>query len=165
MGRLRAFFLVLFGCSLSCLNAQDVPTQQPDSTPQFGSSPQNDDANDSFWNRFWVSGQANFIRQQHGTFPSEYSGPNSLQSGAEHATSRVLTLYTGFQITKNLEILADVESAGGSGLSNALGLGGFTNMDVVRNPTLGTAPYMAREMLHYTLPLSSESAEATRNPL
>jgi high affinity Mn2+ porin len=151
---LRASFFGLLFCFLSCLQAQDVPTPPLDAG-----------TNDSFWNRFWVSGQANFIRQQHGDFPAEYSGPNSLKPYAEHATSRLLTLYTGFQITKNVEILADVESAGGGGLSNALGVAGFTNMDVVRNPTLGTAPYMARTMLHYTLPLTSESGEATRNPL
>ena len=120
---------------------------------------------DSFWNRFWVSFQANFIRQQHDTFPSAYSGPNSFSAPREHATSRVETLYTGFQITKQLEILADVESAGGAGLSNALGIAGFTNVDVVRNPTLGEAPYFARVMLHYTIPLSKETTEATRNPL
>jgi hypothetical protein len=77
----------------------------------------------------------------------------------------VLTLYTGFQITKNLEILADIESAGGAGLSNALGLAGFTNVDVVRNPTLGQAPYVSRVMLHYTIPLGDATAAATRNPL
>ena len=159
IGRLRAFSLVLFSCSLSCLQAQDVVA------PPQGTGAQDAGVSDSFWGRFWISGQANFIRQQHAAFPAEYSGPNSFKSNAEHATSRVLTLYTGFQITRNLEILADVEEAGGGGLSNALGIAGFTNLDVVRNPSLSKAPYMAREMLHYTIPLSSEYAEATRNPL
>src|SRR6202042_317799 len=94
-----------------------------------------------------------------------YSGPNSFTPGKEHATSRVETLYTGFQITPRLEILADVESAGGAGLSSALGIAGFTNVDVVRNPTLGEAPYISRVMLHYTIALSKETTEATRNPL
>ncbi len=120
---------------------------------------------DSFWNRFWISAQANFIRQQHPAFDAKYSGPNSFLPDKEHATSRVETLYTGFQITKQLEILADIESAGGAGLSNALGIAGFTNVDVVRNPTLGEDPYVARVMLHYTIPLSKETTEATRNPL
>ncbi|MGD0132251.1 MAG: carbohydrate porin [Bryobacteraceae bacterium] len=158
MGRLRVFSLVLIFCFLSSLGAQDVVQDFPTPAPDTGS-------NDSFWSRFWISGQANFIRQQHGDFPAAYSGPNSLKPYAEHATSRVLTLYTGFQITKNLEILADVEEAGGGGLSNALGVAGFTNLDVVRNPSLSKAAYMAREMLHYTVPLSGESGEATRNPL
>src|SRR5271165_3311570 len=119
----------------------------------------------SFWDRFWISAQANFIRQQHPAFYAKYSGPNSFQPASEHATSRVETLYTGFQITNRLEILADLESAGGAGLSNALGISGFTNVDVVRNPTLGEAPYVSRVMLHYTIPLSKETTEATRNPL
>ena len=64
-----------------------------------------------------------------------------------------------------LEILFDIESAGGAGLSNALGIAGFTNVDVVRNPTLSEDPYISRVMLHYTIPLSTETTEATRNPL
>ncbi len=120
---------------------------------------------DSFWDRFWVSGQVNVIRQQHATFSAKYSGPNSFLPGREHATSRVETLYTGFQITHALEILTDIESAGGGGLSSALGIAGFTNVDVVRNPTLGQTPYVSRAMLHLTIPLSEEMTEATRNPL
>jgi hypothetical protein len=120
---------------------------------------------ESFWDRFWVSFQANFIRQQHNAFDAAYSGRNSLSPDKEHATSRVETLYTGFRIFNSLEILADVESAGGAGFSNALGVAGFPNVDVVRNPTLGEAPYVSRVMLHYTIALSKETTEATRNPL
>ncbi len=113
----------------------------------------------------WISGQANVIRQEHPTFDAKYSGPNSFLPDKEHATSRVETLFTGFQIVPGLEILCDIESAGGGGLSSALGIAGFTNVDVVRNPTLGEAPYVSRAMLHYTIPLSGETTEATRNPL
>jgi len=123
------------------------------------------DDQEPFWDRFWVSVQANFIRQQQPAFHAEYSGPNSFSAAKEHATSRVETLYTGFRIAKRLEILADVESAGGAGLSNALGIAGFTNLDVVRNPALSEDPYIARVMLHYTIPLGKETTEATRNPL
>jgi hypothetical protein len=123
------------------------------------------DDQEPFWDRFWVSVQANFIRQQQPAFHAEYSGPNSFSAAKEHATSRVETLYTGFRIAKRLEILADVESAGGAGLSNALGIAGFTNLDVVRNPALSEDPYIARVMLHYTMPLGKETTEATRNPL
>src|ERR1700722_9581150 len=118
-----------------------------------------------FADRFWISGQINLIRQQDPGFYAKYSGVNSFQPEKEHATSRVITLYTGFQITRRLEILADIESAGGDGLSSALGIAGFTNVDVVRNPTLGEAPYIARVMLHYTIPIGKETTEATRNPL
>jgi len=120
---------------------------------------------ESFWDRFWISIQGNFIRQQQPAFDAKYSGANSFAAAASHATSRIETLYTGFQITKQLEILLDIESAGGAGLSSALGIAGFTNVDVVRNPTLGETPYVGRVMLHYTIPLGKEMTETTRNPL
>ena len=61
--------------------------------------------------------------------------------------SRVLTLYTGIRAGRGWEAILDIESAGGRGLSDALGLAGFTDLDVVRNPSLGSAPYLARLMV------------------
>jgi high affinity Mn2+ porin len=157
---LRFLLLILLFTPLSVL-AQDLPVlAQKLDTPEPDTS-----GIESFWDRFWVSAQANFMRQQQPSFYAKYSGPNSFLPDSSHATSRVETLYTGFRITSQLEILADVESAGGAGLSNALGIAGFTNVDVVRNPTLGETPYVSRVMLHYTIPLSREMTEATRNPL
>src|SRR5207248_1689410 len=97
---------------------------------------------------YWLSGQINFIFQTHSDFPAQYSGPNSLSPRYEKATSRVLTLFTGYQATRNTELLLDIESSGGRGISDALGLAGFTNLDVVRNPDLGSTPYLARLMVH-----------------
>src|SRR5207247_9787174 len=68
---------------------------------------------------------------------------------------------TAGKLPGHTELLCDVESAGGRGLSDALGLAGFTNLDVVRNPTLGSAPYIARAMVHVTVPLSQEIVDAT----
>jgi high affinity Mn2+ porin len=115
--------------------------------------------------RFWISGQANFIFQTHPPFYAEYSGPHSLESYYEKATSRVLTLYTGFEFTKSIEVLVDVEEAGGQGLSQALGLAGYTNLDVVRNPSLSQAPYLSRLMYHQVFALSRDKIEAARGPL
>ena len=95
-----------------------------------------------------MSGQIHVVFQAHPDFHALYSGPNSLSAQAEHATSRVLTLYTGYQLAKHTEALFDLESAGGRGISDALGMAGFTNVDVVRNPALGSKPYIARAMLH-----------------
>jgi hypothetical protein len=106
----------------------------------------------------------NVITQGHGSFTSPYEGEHSLHASSEHATSRVWTVYLGLRPTRNLEVLVDVESAGGRGVSDALGLAGFTNLDVVRNPDLGTAPYLARLMVRYTVPLSQETVSTTRGP-
>jgi len=112
--------------------------------------------------RWWVSGQINVVFQAHPDFHALYSGPNSLSARAEHATSRVLTLYTGYQLSKHTEALFDLESAGGRGISDALGMAGFTNVDVVRNPSLGSKPYVARAMLHQVFALSWKDEEAER---
>ena len=62
------------------------------------------------------------------------------------------TLYTAVRPTRsvrfNTDLIFDMESAGGRGLSQALGLAGFTNLDVVRNPNLGSKPYIARYEVH-----------------
>ena len=91
------------------------------------------------------------------------SGDNSLRPDPEQALSRLWTIYTGVKLPGHTEFLLDVESAGGRGLSDALGLAGFTNLDVVRNPTLGSAPYIARVMVHVTVPLSTEMVDTTPN--
>ena len=115
--------------------------------------------------RWWLSGQINLIWQAHGDFRSPYQGDNSFRPEAEQALSRLWTIYTGVKLPGHVELLFDVESAGGRGLSDALGLAGFTNLDVVRNPTLGAAPYVARAMVHVTIPLDTDLADATPTPL
>jgi high affinity Mn2+ porin len=128
----------------------------PDSLPVMFPHPETD--------RLWLSGQANFISQWHPGFHSPYSGKNSLSAEAQNATSRVLTLFTGLRLTSTSEILCDVQETGGHGVGEALGLAGFLNHDVVRNPSLGKAPYIARLIWHQIIPLSHERAPADRNP-
>ena len=152
-------------------NAPATNEPAPAST-QGASSAADDSDNDdvltlfphSQTSRYWISGQANVILQWHDTFPAAYSGKNSFQPAAENATSKVYTLYLGYELTKTTEVFLDMESAGGHGLSNALGMAGFVNLDVVRNPTLGDVPYVARIMLRQIIPLSSERIEAQRGP-
>src|ERR1700736_1405342 len=58
---------------------------------------------------------------------------------------------------------------GGNGISNSLGLAGYPNIDVVRTPGLGSplslAPYVARAIFRYVLPLSDESDDTDIGPL
>src|SRR5579864_1539887 len=115
--------------------------------------------------RFWISGQANIITQWHPAFHSPYQGPNSLSPEGQDASSRVLTLFTGVEASRTTEFLLDVQETGGHGIGEALGLAGFTNLDVVRNPTLSKAPYVARLIWHQIIPLSGERSPAERTPL
>jgi high affinity Mn2+ porin len=112
--------------------------------------------------RFWLSGQANFIFQTHPPFPALYSGAHSLQPNYEKATSRVLTLYTGFRVNHSTELLFDLEEAGGSALSMGFGLAGNTDLDIVRNPLLSKSPYVGRAMIHKVIALSKDKVENER---
>ena len=147
--------LLLLVCPASSI-AQST-TQAPGDQPgSLFPHPDND--------RWWLSGQLNLIEQAHGGFSSPYQGENIFSGTRERALSRLWTIDTGVRLTGHTEFLFDVESAGGRGLSDALGLAGFTNLDVVRNPTLGAAPYVARAMLHTTIGLGGETVAATPGP-
>jgi hypothetical protein len=138
--------------------ATAAPAQTPSDTPQAEATTMFPHRDDSRW---WLSGQVNLIAQMHGRFASPYEGDNSLRAEREQALSRLWTIYTGVKLPGHTEFLLDIESAGGRGLSDALGLAGFTNLDVVRNPTLGSAPYIARAIVHVTVPLSNEVVDTT----
>jgi high affinity Mn2+ porin len=148
--------------------AQDPHPQGAPSPPDAETSP----ATDSIpvflphpsTDRLWVSGQVNIVSQWHPTFASPYSGMNSLSAQAQDASSRVLTLFSGLRLTNSMELLCDVQETGGHGLGEALGLAGFTNLDVVRNPSLGKAPYVARLMWHQIFALGHGGSDSARTP-
>jgi high affinity Mn2+ porin len=115
--------------------------------------------------RFWLSGQSNFIFQTHPEFHAPYSGEHSLGPHYDKATSRVLTLYTGVRVSNSVEFIVDIEEAGGAALSAGFGLAGDTNLDIVRNPSLSKAPYLARGLVHKVFALSKDKIENQRGAL
>lgn len=118
--------------------------------------------------RYLILGQANVIFQAHAPFHAPYSSTYSLLNRGEYKTSLLTTLYLGYQLNPNprfaIDAILDVEVSGGRGISEALGLAGFTNLDVVRNPTLGSMPYLARYQLHQVIGLSEKLTDASRTP-
>jgi hypothetical protein len=118
--------------------------------------------------RYWVSGQVNIIFQGRIPFHSPYEGPNSFRNSAEYKTSLLGTLYMALRPTHSIrynnDLILDVESAGGRGLSEALGLAGFTNLDVVRNPNLGSAPYLARYEIHQVIGFTQKTTSQDAGP-
>jgi high affinity Mn2+ porin len=118
--------------------------------------------------RYWISGQANSIFQMHGHFHSPYEGTNSLRDTLEYKASEVATLFLGYQLQPNsrynTDLIADFENAGGRGISEALGLAGATNLDVVRNPNLSSKPYLARGVIHQIIGLTDEMTDEDRSP-
>jgi high affinity Mn2+ porin len=145
---------------------QDVGMPSPDGQPQdppvLSMAPHSEDG------RYWISGQANSILQAHGHFHSPYEGPNSLRNIIEYKASEVATLYLGYQLRPNTryntDLIVDFENAGGRGISQALGLAGATNLDVVRNPNLSTSPYLSRGEIHQIIGVTDEMVDQERGP-
>jgi high affinity Mn2+ porin len=134
----------------------------PETDPPLTMFPHPEDA------PYLITGQANIILQGHGPFNSPYQGINSLRPEGEYKTSLLGTLFLGAQLNRNpkynTDVILDIESSGGRGISEALGLAGFTNLDVVRNPNLGSKPYIARVQIHQTLGLTDKLVEGERTP-
>jgi high affinity Mn2+ porin len=149
--------------------AQDPQSEQTPAAPNAETGPATDPIPVMFphpeSDRIWISGQANIISQWHPAFRSPYQGRNSLSPQAQDATSRVLNLYTGLRLTGTAELLCDVQETGGHGIGEAFGLAGFTNLDVVRNPSLSKAPYIARLMWHQIIPLDQVQENSARTAL
>lgn len=165
-GRLIFFvLLLLLAREPALLSQQDsgsaAVTSQPGAPqPQLTIFPHPDTA------RYLLSGQANIVFQAHPGFHSPYEGTNSFLARGEYKTSLVGTVYTGLEVIPNpryeMDAIFDLESAGGRGMSEALGLAGFTNLDVVRNPNLGSTPYVARVQLHQTIGFTDKLVDQQR---
>jgi hypothetical protein len=136
--------------------------QQPNTAPIVAMAQHPDNS------RWWLSGQANFITQGDLPFHSPYQGQNSFIGRGEYKTSMVGTLFTAwrpnYSILYNTDLIFDLEAAEGRGLSEAFGLAGFTNLDVVRNPNLGRIPYIARYMVHQTIGITQKTASQDAGP-
>jgi high affinity Mn2+ porin len=158
-------FLLLAIAANSAI-AQQTVGQQPSAAsadPLLTMAPHSESAH------YWVSGQVNSIFQMHGHFHSPYEGPNSLRNIFETKASEVAGLYLGYQLHANTrfntDLIVDFENAGGRGISQALGLAGVTNVDVVRNPSLGPSPYLSRAEVHQIIGLTDEMVDQARGPL
>ena len=164
-------WLISAAMTFACAQQGELPAAESSNLPtETKPSPDLTDLTDpesifphSKSERFWLSGQVNFIFQAHAEFPAKYSGANSLNSHYEKATSRVTTLYTGVCLNSSTELLVDIEEAGGQGLSTGLGVAGAPNLDVVRNPLLSKAPYIGRAMIHKVFAFSKDKVDDNRS--
>jgi high affinity Mn2+ porin len=148
----------------------DAQSQSPE--PQGGADPADpaapDDDTPAMFphfksTRIWLTGQANFVEQWQPSFPAKYSGPHSLSPNYQKGISRVMTLYSGVRLSNSFELIGDLEEAGGYALSLGFGLAGNPDLDIVRNPLLSKAPYLARGEIHKVIALSKDKIENDRN--
>jgi high affinity Mn2+ porin len=112
----------------------------------------------------WLGAQYTFVDQNQSRVHSPYSGPLSLDPNGSTARSHTFGAYFGVPLPAHLQFYLDVEMFKGEGVSNATGLGGLTNGDIIRSgvANLGKGPYIARSYLRWTLPLGNETNTVER---
>ena len=113
---------------------------------------------DSFkTNNFSIHAQTTIIQQFKPSFSVKYSGSNSLQTQQESKTSITSTLYAGAQLWQGASIFVNPEIAGGSGLSQALGVADATNGETFRIGDASPKIYLARLYYKQVFALSKQS--------
>ncbi|WP_305952134.1 carbohydrate porin [Emticicia oligotrophica] len=100
--------------------------------------------------------QQTVVSQTKPSISAPYSGNNSLVSNKETQASITATFFTGSKLWKGAEGYFDAELSGGSGLSGAKGIAGFTNGEAFRIGDSAPKIYLARFYLKQTIPLSKE---------
>jgi high affinity Mn2+ porin len=106
--------------------------------------------------QFTVHTQTTIINQYKPGFAAAYSGDNSLKTAEESQTSLTSTLFLGAQLWEGASIYLNPEIAGGSGLSEALGIASATNGETFRIGNPAPKLYVARAFFKQYFPLSSE---------
>jgi high affinity Mn2+ porin len=112
-----------------------------------------------------LGAQYTFIRQWQSGLHSPYAGPLSLDPDGDVESTNTVGIYTGWAPVNWGQLYFDVEKFMGAGVSDATGLGGLTNGDVVREGanSLKKEFYIARLYGRFMLPLGDELAKVDRD--
>ena len=94
-----------------------------------------------------LHGQAVFVDQYHPAFRSPYRGPNSLDPGSQGRETFSATLYAGARLWDGGEVWANPEIDQGFGLSNTLGLAGFSSGEGYKVGS--STPYLRLQRLFF----------------
>jgi high affinity Mn2+ porin len=149
----------LMHCSLSA----SVAVAQSTSTGDTAAGPAPAAAPDTH-RPLLLGAQYTFIEQQQSALDSPYRGALSLRPEGDRQGTHTIGAYTGWAPLDEVQVYFDTEKFMGAGVSNATGLGGLTNGDVVREGATGLRKqfYIARVYARLILALGSATSRAER---
>jgi len=135
--------------------AQIPPTMLAFALLLPGPRPAKGQADSQRWVPHLLGAQVTLTAQHVAPFASPYAGPNSLTGLGDTQATHTYGVYVGSRLTGRLQAYLDAEMALGAGVGHAVGLGGITNGDVIRQGTanLGRGPYAARVFLRFFVPV------------
>jgi high affinity Mn2+ porin len=101
--------------------------------------------------------QTTIINQFKPAFKAKYTGDNSLDTIQESETSLTSTLFMGVRIFRGASVFINPEIAGGSGLSQTLGVADATNGETFRIGSAAPKMYLARFYYRQIFELTNET--------
>lgn len=106
----------------------------------------------------WYSfhGQFTNVTQFHPAFDSPFRGPQSLDPGNRGDETMDATLFAGIRVWDRLELYANPEVDQGFGLSDTLGLAGFSSAEAYKIGDLHPYLRLPRAFARYTIDLGGE---------
>jgi high affinity Mn2+ porin len=137
--------------ALPCASFADAPADPAAEALSGAPAPQ------SYWPRL-IGEQYTFVLQHQSALHSPYAGPLSLKPDGDTQPTHTIGFYLGWALTDWAQLYFDTEKFMGAWVSDATGLGGLTNGDVVREGAnnLPKRFYIARSYLRFMLPLGPE---------
>ena len=113
-------------------------------------------------NKNWsIHLQQTVISQHKPAIKAPYQGENSLSDTAETQTSLTTTLYIARRLWSGAALYFNPELAGGSGLSQARGIAGFTNGECFRIGDPAPSVYVARLFMRQDFALGEERSSTS----
>src|SRR5579884_2462596 len=106
-----------------------------------------------------VHAQSTFVAQYHPGFQSPFRGPNSLDPHGQARETSDLTLYGGIRPWRGAELWVNAEVDQGFGLSNTLGLAGFSSGEAYKVGAANPYPRIPRVFLRQTINLGGEESK------
>jgi high affinity Mn2+ porin len=106
-----------------------------------------DDASPTTHEDWSLHGQATFTEQYHPAFASPYRGANSLDPGSRGDETFDATLFAALRLWEGGEAYIDPEIDQGFGLSNTLGVAGFTSGEAYK--VGASSPYFRVQRLFF----------------
>jgi high affinity Mn2+ porin len=115
----------------------------------------------SFWN---VHIQATNTSQLHPSFPAPYSGPMSLDPRQASAETTDVTLFAGLRLWNGAAVYVDPEVDQGFGLSNTVGLAGFSSGEAYKIGANVPYPRLQRAFLRQIVSLGGDAQDIDDGP-
>ena len=153
-----AFFLLLAASPLAALAQVTPPGSTTPATPPNAASAQQPVHQPAEEARRWsLHFQQTLIDQWHNNLRTPYSGDYSLADRESAKLSFTSTLFIGRRLWKNAAVYFNPEVAGGSGLSGARGVAGFTNGETFRIGVADPVLYLARLYVRQVFAIGPET--------